>query len=179
MDKFYKNNRRINNHVGKSEKRKGNETNENVLLFTMNLPLDFDSTKQKFDEIFHIKHNKIQKTRKHSSRRRTIQFSSPGGICPLPLKADPSGCRPPKDRPEFCGQTTPPGGRLPPLPHAEAGHVNCDVCWETIPLVDRMTDTCKSITLPQTSFPGGNNEFRFSLMNCRESYLIIEKMCST
>ena len=28
--------------------------------------------------------------------------------------------------------------------------------------VDRMTDTCKNITLPQTSFAGGNNTFLFS-----------------
>ena len=103
MDKFYKNNRRINNHVGKSEKRKQNETNENVSLFTMNLPLDFDSIIQKFNQIFHIKHNKIYNTRKHSSRKRTTHFSSPGGICPLPLKADPSGCRPRKTDPPPVG----------------------------------------------------------------------------
>ena len=111
------------------------------------------------------------KTRKHSSRKRTTRSSSPGGICQLPLKADPSGCRPPRTDQH-------PAGR-PPLLEADCPHpprhVNCDVCWETIPLVDRMTDTCKSITLPQTSFTGCNNEFGFSLMNCRESYLIFEK----
>ena len=33
------------------------------------------------------------------------------------------------------------------------GHVTCDACWDT---VDRMTDTCKNITFPQTLFAGGN-----------------------
>ena len=40
------------------------------------------------------------------------------------------------------------------------GHVTCDACWEANtppPPVDRMTDACKNITLPQTSFAGGNN----------------------
>ena len=38
------------------------------------------------------------------------------------------------------------------------GHVTCDARWEANPpLVDRMTDTCENITLPQTSFVGGNN----------------------
>ena len=29
-------------------------------------------------------------------------------------------------------------------------------CWDTTPTVNRMTDRCKNITLPQTSFAGGN-----------------------
>ena len=116
MDKFYKNNRRINNHVGKSEKRKRNETNENALLFTMNLPLDFYFTIQKFNQIFHIKHNKIQKTRKHSSRKHTTRLSSPGWDLPTPLESRSIWMQTPKDRPARCGQTTPPGGRLPPPP---------------------------------------------------------------
>ena len=28
--------------------------------------------------------------------------------------------------------------------------------WQTPPPVDRMTDTCKNITFPQTSFAGGS-----------------------
>ena len=38
------------------------------------------------------------------------------------------------------------------------GHVTCDACWEaTPPHVDRMTDACENITLPQTSFADGKN----------------------
>ena len=39
-----------------------------------------------------------------------------------------------------------------------AGHVTCEACWEATPPipVDRMTDMCKNINLPQTSFAGGN-----------------------
>ena len=43
-----------------------------------------------------------------------------------------------------------------PVMHAEkpssldAGHVTCDACWKAIPFpVNRMTDTCKNITLPK------------------------------
>ena len=38
------------------------------------------------------------------------------------------------------------------------GHVTCKACWDThSPPVNRMTDRCKIITLPQTSFAGGKN----------------------
>ena len=33
-------------------------------------------------------------------------------------------------------------------PSPNAGHVTCDACWEANPPVDRMTETCKNITLP-------------------------------
>ena len=53
------------------------------------------------------------------------------------------------------------GGGLPNPSSLDAdppGHVTCDACWEAnSPAVDRMTDTCKNITLPQTSFAGGND----------------------
>ena len=41
-----------------------------------------------------------------------------------------------------------------------SGHVTCDACWEAKPLppVDRITDTCENITLPQTSFVGAYYE---------------------
>ena len=35
------------------------------------------------------------------------------------------------------------------------------------PSMDRMTDTCKNITLPQTSFAGGNKYIRPCLPRCR------------
>ena len=43
-------------------------------------------------------------------------------------------------------------GKPTPL---DAGHVTCDACWEAKPPVNKMTHTCKNITLPQTSFAGG------------------------
>ena len=50
-----------------------------------------------------------------------------------------------------------PVGRPPP-PDAEppsiAGHVTCDHAGKPLP-VNRMTDTCKTSTLPQISFVGG------------------------
>ena len=36
-------------------------------------------------------------------------------------------------------------------------HGRVGVCMAHMPPVDRMTDMCKHITLPQTSFVGGNN----------------------
>ena len=51
----------------------------------------------------------------------------------------------------------PPGGRHP-LDADPPGCVTCDACWEANPHppVDRMTDACENITLPQTLFAGGN-----------------------
>ena len=66
-------------------------------------------------------------TRMHSSRMRTTCTSSRPG-------GSPQGT-PRAD--------TPPWTRHPPGPG--------------IPPVNRMTDRCKNITLPQTSFAGGNN----------------------
>ena len=73
-----------------------------------------------------------------------------GGL-PNPLDTDPLGCRPPS----LLGCRPLPGARPPP------GYVTCLVCWEANqptfpPPVDRMTDACENITLPQTSFAGGN-----------------------
>ena len=44
-------------------------------------------------------------------------------------------------------------------PDAEPlGYVTCDACWEgNRPPPNRQTNTCENITLPQTSFVGGNN----------------------
>ena len=36
--------------------------------------------------------------------------------------------------------------------------------------VDRMTDACKNITLPQTSFAGGKNLYKSSLLRLETSY---------
>ena len=102
----------------------------------------------------------------HSSRMRTarsltISHSIPGVICPTPLDADPPGCRP------FLHADPPwmltPAGYRPSL-DADTSldadppfHVTCDACWEANPTpMNRMTHRCKNITLPQTSFAGGN-----------------------
>ena len=59
--------------------------------------------------------------------------------------------------PTPCTQTPPPQWmQTDPL---DAGHVTCDACWEAAlrpTSVNRKTDTCKNVTLPQTSFAGGN-----------------------
>ena len=48
------------------------------------------------------------------------------------------------------GRPRPPGCRPP-------GHVNCDACWQANPTVDRQTS--ENITLPLTSFEGGNYQW--------------------
>ena len=41
---------------------------------------------------------------------------------------------------------------------AQRGVPDSGACWDTYtPPVNRMTDRCKNITLPQTSFAAGNN----------------------
>ena len=81
-------------------------------------------------------------TRMHSSRMRTARSSGrPGGSPPgtppwerhLPSEQAPLGADPPEQ--------TPPGTRHPP---------------GSRPPLNRMTNRCKNITLPRTSFAGGN-----------------------
>ena len=76
------------------------------------------------------------------SRRQSPGADPPGVRHPLdadhqiqtPLDADTPGCRPPLD----------------------ADPWSCDLwCMLGPPPVNRMTDTCENITLPQTSFAGG------------------------
>ena len=94
---------------------------------------------------------------------------------------DPPGCGP--GDPPGCGPGTPLGVGLetpqvrawrPPRSDLSTsplgvGLETCKACWDTIPWisaamhagippapVNRMTDRCKNITLPQTSFAGGN-----------------------
>ena len=88
-----------------------------------------------------------KKTRMHSSRMRTTRSSSrprgvstrypPGPGTPPPETRHPPGTRhPPEQTPPISGT---PGTRHPPP-------------------VNRMTNRCKNITLPQTSFAGGNQQ---------------------
>ena len=79
-----------------------------------------------------------------------------------PLDADPLDTDPsprmqtphPRGRPSTL-DADPPGGRPP-------GHVTCDACLEATPphppTIDRVTDACENITLPQTSFAGGKKK---------------------
>ena len=82
-------------------------------------------------------------TRMHSSGMRTARSSGrPGGLHQTPPWSRPPGAgthppeqAPPKD--QTPQSSHPPGSRHPPP-------------------MNRMTDRCKNITLPQTSFAGGN-----------------------
>ena len=95
---------------------------------------------------------KIYTTSMHSSRICTARFSGHGGslfggFCSvgyLPIRIPPEGTWDQAARQEVTGTRQP------------------DKKWNHTepPLspVDRMTDTCKNITLPQTSFAGGDNQ---------------------
>ena len=67
---------------------------------------------------------------------------------------------------------------LPPSPGPpeadyplDVGHVTCDACWEANPGCGQ-TNTCENITLPQTSFVGGNNKER-PLRNWKQHQLMV------
>ena len=117
-------------------------------------------------------------TRMHSSRMcaaclLTVSRSAPWVVCPSPicrlpryrpprmqtpaLDADPPGCRPPRCRPRPQMQT--PWMQNPP----DSDPRGCRTLQMlTLPDADtpmnRMTDRCKNITLPQTALAGGNKE---------------------
>ena len=59
-----------------------------------------------------------------------------------------------------CLPNTPGGSPLwmqTPLEANPPGHLTWDACWEANPLwTEGMTHACENITLPQTSFAGGN-----------------------
>ena len=97
-------------------------------------------------------------TRMHSSRMRPARFNGhlywggvvyPGrcvqGVCvqeAVCLGVCPWGCTPPRPR-----------GRHPFAPLHVGIHSPPIACWDTHnPPVNRMTDRCKNITFPQTSF---------------------------
>ena len=60
------------------------------------------------------------------------------------------------------------------------GVLFCTIFWDTIvtcpgippPPLNRMTDRCKNITLPQTSFAGGNNSITVENVSLKLSHLI-------
>ena len=113
--------------------------------------------------IFHKVHNycgahgkEKMKTRKHFSRMHTARLliivveytppvTHPWSHTPLvthPLVTHPPG------HPLVIHTPTPLHSGIHPLPHCMLGYTT---------LVNRMTDRCKNITLPQTSFAGGKN----------------------
>ena len=101
---------------------------------------------------FKSKWNVVENTRKHSSATGLLIVSHNipcilGGLSSPPPYAEPLDTNPHMQIPFI--QT--PRMQTP-------SHVTCDVCWEANPPLDRMTDTCKNITLPQISFAGGNND---------------------
>ena len=74
---------------------------------------------------------------------RILQYS--GGGWSAPPMQNPPVCPPP--RMQTCPDAEPPG------------HVTCDACWEANPLprwAEGTTHACENMTLPQTSFGGGN-----------------------
>ena len=104
----------------------------------------------------------------HSSRMRTAHSSSCRGVCLSACWDTPPGCGPrdpqarPLNFPLGCGPGDPPGQtpQLPPWmwPGNLQGMLGyhpletcCKTCWDTTPPppVNRITDTCKNITLPQ------------------------------
>ena len=98
-------------------------------------------------------------TRMHSSRMHTTRSSSCwGGLVLIPLNF-PLGCWPGPDPPEF-----PPWAYTwiwsPSISPLGVGldliSLNQHALRQTPPPVNRMTDACENITLPQTSFVGGN-----------------------
>ena len=77
--------------------------------------------------------------------RTTRSSSCPGEVSTRHLP----GADPPRSRPPSPSEQT---------PHCKAcWDTTCNACWDATPLVNRMTDRCKNITLPQTSFAGGKN----------------------
>ena len=76
-------------------------------------------------------------------------MSHGGRMVTVPLlDADTTGCGSP--RRQTLLDADPPKADPP-------GHVTCDACWEATPLwTEGMIHACENITLPQTSFAGGN-----------------------
>ena len=89
------------------------------------------------------------KTRMDSSRMRTPLDRDP------PLHRDPPSTktplnRDPSPRRNMGPETDPPGRNMGP-----GSQTGSDIIQRPLPPVDRMTDMCKNITFPQTSFVGG------------------------
>ena len=89
----------------------------------------------------------------HSSRMRAARSSSrPGGVFTRHLQDQAPWEQTPQTR-HPTGTRHPPG---PGTPRPGPG---------TLPPVNRVTNRCKNITLPQTSFAGGKNSMKMRLKN--------------
>ena len=79
----------------------------------------------------------------------------------------PVGCVPPAAV-AISGGVSPPG--IPPeqTPCKACWDTTCNACWDSTPPVNRMTNRCKNITLPQTSFAGG--KYNISLRSPEETF---------
>ena len=93
----------------------------------------------------------------HSSKIHTtcsgrLSVGWGGGVCPGGCL--PRGCLP-RGVSAWVGVCP---GDIHPLPHYI--HPLSIACWDTHHPVNRITDRCKNITLPQTSFAGSNKKLR-------------------
>ena len=97
--------------------------------------------------------NMYLKTRMHSSRMRTVRFCPYLPACTVQRGSATRGvsatrgCQLPRGGVCYQGGCLLPGGPEGCIP----------ACTEADPPVNRMTDRCKNITLPQTSFAGCKN----------------------
>ena len=105
--------------------------------------------------------------------------AQPGGFCPTPGGQHPGGSAQPEGSAQpwgVCLGVCPTTGGLPNPGESALGGMPRRVClWgvgqtPSSP-VNRMTHRCKNITLPQTSFAGGNK--RKSPSGCNEHYFSI------
>ena len=65
------------------------------------------------------------------------------------------------------------GSNLPPQDAEPPGHVTCGACWEAKPhTANRMTHSCKNITLPHTSFAGGKNTFITNIKTYVKTFML-------
>ena len=108
------------------------------------------SVRKHLIDIKHFEPTRMHSSRMHTAHLLTIYCSAWGGICPPPsmqtpllLEADP-----PLD-------AVPPPGRPPWMQTPLVMWLVIHVGKPPLP-VNRMTNRCKNITLPQTSFARGN-----------------------
>ena len=115
---------------------------------------------------------KREVTRMHANRMRTVHYSGrlqgrgEGNVCPegcLPRRCLPRGCLPRECLPRAVGVCL--GGRLPRVWCLPRG------CLADTPHpVNRMTDTCENITLPQLqTVISGLYSYLFGLMVSRRN----------
>ena len=103
----------------------------------------------------------------HSSRMRTARSLTVSYhiLCTPPsatMHAPPQPCMPPNHACPPATTYAPQQPCTPPSNHTPHNHA-CPLATMHTPPVNRMRDRCKNITLPQTSFAGGNKSQTLSL----------------